>query len=295
MRSMAGCSLNRGGGAAGGRAGEHHLAARGRHADDVRRRRGAAPAGRASDGRRRRARALGLQGRPVGPAVAHAGLRAHARLRRPGERGGTGRAMRAMHQRIKGVAPDGRRYHALEPEAYAWVHATLAERRSSARTTASAALSRRPARALLGRVARPRAPARDPRGRPARHVGRVSRLRRRDVRHALEPSDVVDDVLESLAEPKPPRRARPRAAGLEGDHAADLAHDAASRRSACCPVPRARPGPRWTRANELELNAIGRVSRAATPVMPRSLRSSGRATCAGAATRSPAGPFGRAA
>ena len=38
----------------------------------------------------------------------------------------TGRAMRAMHQRIKGVAPDGRRYHALEPEAYAWVHATLA-------------------------------------------------------------------------------------------------------------------------------------------------------------------------
>src|SRR6188472_1886141 len=39
---------------------------------------------------------------------------------------GTGRAMRAMHQRIKGIAPDGRRYHALEPMAYAWVHATLA-------------------------------------------------------------------------------------------------------------------------------------------------------------------------
>ena len=39
----------------------------------------------------------------------------------------TGRAMRAMHQRIKGIASDGRHYHALEPEAYAWVHATLAE------------------------------------------------------------------------------------------------------------------------------------------------------------------------
>src|SRR5205814_764150 len=38
----------------------------------------------------------------------------------------TGQAMRAMHQRIRGVAPDGRHYHALEPEAYAWVHATLA-------------------------------------------------------------------------------------------------------------------------------------------------------------------------
>src|SRR3954467_2528928 len=39
----------------------------------------------------------------------------------------TGRAVREMHKSIKGVAPDGKRYHALEPEAYAWVHATLAE------------------------------------------------------------------------------------------------------------------------------------------------------------------------
>jgi uncharacterized protein (DUF2236 family) len=39
----------------------------------------------------------------------------------------TGRALREMHRSIKGVAPDGRRYHALEPKAYAWVHATLCE------------------------------------------------------------------------------------------------------------------------------------------------------------------------
>ena len=32
-----------------------------------------------------------------------------------------------MHKRIKGVRPDGERYHALEPRPYAWVHATLAE------------------------------------------------------------------------------------------------------------------------------------------------------------------------
>src|SRR6058998_3708472 len=31
----------------------------------------------------------------------------------------TGRAVREMHKRIRGVAPDGTRYHALEPEAYA--------------------------------------------------------------------------------------------------------------------------------------------------------------------------------
>src|SRR4051794_23108904 len=39
----------------------------------------------------------------------------------------TGRVLREMHKHIKGTAPDGTRYHALEPAAYAWVHATLAE------------------------------------------------------------------------------------------------------------------------------------------------------------------------
>jgi uncharacterized protein (DUF2236 family) len=38
-----------------------------------------------------------------------------------------GRRTREMHKPIKGVRPDGQRYHALEPGPYAWVHATLAE------------------------------------------------------------------------------------------------------------------------------------------------------------------------
>jgi uncharacterized protein (DUF2236 family) len=38
-----------------------------------------------------------------------------------------GRRLRALHQAFRGVRDDGRRYHALEPEAYAWVHATLLE------------------------------------------------------------------------------------------------------------------------------------------------------------------------
>jgi len=38
-----------------------------------------------------------------------------------------GRRVREMHKRIKGVRPDGERYHALAPNPYAWVHATLAE------------------------------------------------------------------------------------------------------------------------------------------------------------------------
>jgi len=38
-----------------------------------------------------------------------------------------GRRVRELHKQIKGTNPDGSKYHALEPEAYAWVHATLIE------------------------------------------------------------------------------------------------------------------------------------------------------------------------
>jgi uncharacterized protein (DUF2236 family) len=39
----------------------------------------------------------------------------------------TARTLRQMHQRIKGISPGGRRYHAFEPEAWAWVHVTLGD------------------------------------------------------------------------------------------------------------------------------------------------------------------------
>lgn len=40
--------------------------------------------------------------------------------------GEIGRRVRSMHGSINGRLPDGRLYRALEPEAFAWVHATLA-------------------------------------------------------------------------------------------------------------------------------------------------------------------------
>lgn len=40
--------------------------------------------------------------------------------------GTIGARLRAMHRTITGRLPDGRRYSALEPRAFAWVHATLA-------------------------------------------------------------------------------------------------------------------------------------------------------------------------
>jgi uncharacterized protein (DUF2236 family) len=38
-----------------------------------------------------------------------------------------GRRLRGLHKGFKGVREDGKPYYALEPEAYAWVHATLLE------------------------------------------------------------------------------------------------------------------------------------------------------------------------
>jgi uncharacterized protein (DUF2236 family) len=40
---------------------------------------------------------------------------------------GAGRRLRALHKNFTGTREDGRPYYALEPDAYAWVHATLIE------------------------------------------------------------------------------------------------------------------------------------------------------------------------
>src|SRR5436305_9673841 len=45
----------------------------------------------------------------------------------PQPAGEMGARIRSFHKRVYGTDADGRRYHALEPEAYAWVHATLAD------------------------------------------------------------------------------------------------------------------------------------------------------------------------
>jgi uncharacterized protein (DUF2236 family) len=207
----------------------------------------------------------------------------------------TGRAMRAMHRRIKGVAPDGRRYHALEPVAYAWVHATLAETIAGSHE----------------RFGRPLTA--DQRTRfwtEWRGLGRLLGIRESDLPATwdgfrdyieemcatrLEPSDVVDDVLASLAEPTPPavRGVGPRAwkaITLPTSHTMRLATVGLLPETA-----RRALALEWTRANELELGAIGRVWRAATPVMPRGLRVVGPGYLRWRSDAIAGGPFGRAA
>ena len=184
----------------------------------------------------------------------------------------TGRRLRDMHKRIKGTAPDGRRYHALEPEAYAWVHATLAwvivdAHRQFGRRMSTAQAERFyeqwRALGLLFGVRERDLP--DGWGAFEAYVERM-------VDERLQDSDVVQTVLRTLAAPsEPPAAWLPDAAWrvlrLPAARTLELATTAI--------VPstlRARIGLRLSERDRVELGLLGALSRRATPVMPARLR-----------------------
>lgn len=193
----------------------------------------------------------------------------------PALAGEMGKRIREMHKHIKGVRPDGERYHALEPEAYAWVHATLAH--SIVR-----------GHELLGNPI----PANEIEEFYAdwRRGGRLIGVRERDlpeswadfgdyfermVTERLERTAAVDEVLESLESPaRPPLAFLPESAWkiarIPAMHQTSLVTG-----GLLSPLLRDRFGIRWTRSKEAQLRALAATSRAATPLLPRSLRNVG--------------------
>jgi uncharacterized protein (DUF2236 family) len=187
----------------------------------------------------------------------------------------TGRHLREMHKRIRGIGPDGNAYSALEPEAYAWVHATLADGIVQGHERFGRPMSRTDIDRfwaewrMLGRVAGVREG-----DLPEDWSGYLA-YRDRMIAQRLEPSDVVDGVLATLGKPlRPPvpvlndpawRMLRLPIARAFRLSTVGLMH----------PTLRAKLGMRWTRGNELELRAIGAVSRATWPVLPQRLRCMG--------------------
>lgn len=190
---------------------------------------------------------------------------------------GTGRAMREMHKRIKGVDPQGRRYHALEPEAYAWVHATLAYGIVASHRRFGRPMSAPDIETFWGEW---------------RGLGRLLGIRDRDlpptwagfrsyvdgmVAERLEDNDVVRDVLYVLGAPgdAPVRWLGDRtwrALYAPAGHTLGLATVALLPQAM-----RDKLGLRVTNAQYAELRAIGALSRATTPVLPQALRTMGPA------------------
>lgn len=184
----------------------------------------------------------------------------------------TGRRLREMHHWIKGVDPDGRRYHALEPEAYAWVHATLCDAIIGSHR-------------LFGQRLRPDEVARfyD----EWRALGRLLGVREHDlpadwrgfrgyvdrmVDERLEDNDVVQTVVRTLRSPAPPPYADRlpsavwRFLRMPPARASELATIAL-----LPPRLRSRVGLHLGPREARELRAFARLSRAATPLMPESM------------------------
>ncbi len=193
----------------------------------------------------------------------------------PALAGEMGRRIREMHKHIKGVKPGGEHYHALEPEAYAWVHATLAH--SIVRT-----------HELLGTPI--------PSGEidvfyaEWRRSGRLIGVREGDlpetwaefgeyfermVRERLERTAAVDEVLESLAAPTRPElpflpEAAWRLARIPAAHQITLVTG-----GLLPPLLRDRFGVEWTPSKQRQLQVLAAASRAATPLLPGTLRNVG--------------------
>jgi uncharacterized protein (DUF2236 family) len=193
----------------------------------------------------------------------------------PQAAGEMGRRIRSFHKQIQGHRPDGRRYHALEPEPYAWVHATLAEGIVRAHERFGRPLTSEQREALWTEW---------------RTLGRLLGIRERDlpptwpgfqayfaemVDSRLVHTAAVDEVLEAMARPAPPAVA----AALRPGWAAvrrPLGHGLLLATAGLLPPAlRRRFGVPWSRRTELELRAVGAGLRAMTPLMPSWLLNTG--------------------
>jgi uncharacterized protein (DUF2236 family) len=118
--------------------------------------------------------------------------------------GSIGKRVREMHTTIKGTKPDGSQYHAMEPDAFAWVHATLAASIVEGSRVFARAMSEREKEDFWAEWLR---------------VGRLVGVRERDlpdswarfrgyfdstVRDVLEWTPAVPEVLDTLAHAGPP-------------------------------------------------------------------------------------------
>jgi uncharacterized protein (DUF2236 family) len=193
----------------------------------------------------------------------------------PQAAGEMGRRIRAFHREIKGVRPDGHRYSALEPVAYAWVHATLADAIVLAHEHFGRPFSDEQ-RELFWKEWHALGPLLGiPAGQlPADWAG-FRRYVDEMVQRELQHTSAVDDVLATLARPTPPALpalAKPAwsVASLPLGRFLGL-----TTVGLLAPSLRARFGLRWTLANDLELRALGAALRATTPLMPASLRNTG--------------------
>jgi uncharacterized protein (DUF2236 family) len=188
-----------------------------------------------------------------------------------------GRRLRALHKRFRGTREDGKPYYALEPAAYAWVHATLLDSYIAGHAHFGKPMTREETERFYGEF---------------RNLGRLAGVRERDlpanwsgfrsyfdrtVDEQLVRTEAVDRVL--------------RAAGRLTLHLPlPLPLPELAWRAICFPprqvlwiggiglMParlRERLGITWGAHHEQAFNALGAITRGLGPVMPERLRVTG--------------------
>lgn len=184
-----------------------------------------------------------------------------------------GRSLREMHKKIQGTGEDGRRYHALEPGAFAWVHATLADSILRANELFVGPLDEDDSERFY---------------REFRDLGRLHGVRGGDlpddlpgfraycddmIRNRLEDSAAVQDFL-SFRPSKPPLPWIPRPVwNVAGGALMELLR--LSGRGMLDPVLRARFGVPWTAKQERSFERLAAAMRRLTPIVPGMLRNTG--------------------
>jgi uncharacterized protein (DUF2236 family) len=179
-----------------------------------------------------------------------------------------GRRLRGRHARIRGTLPDGRPYSALEPGAYAWVHATLAEGIVAAHERFGRRFSGGEREELWAQwVALGRLLGIEPGQLPPDWDGFRAYFGQM-TGSVLERTPAVDEVLAALARPAPPV-ARPLERALWPLARMPLSHLVRLTTAGLLPGPlRSRLGVGWSGREEGELRVLGATMRAATPLMP---------------------------
>jgi uncharacterized protein (DUF2236 family) len=182
-----------------------------------------------------------------------------------------GRRLRTLHKGFKGVREDGERYYALEPEAYAWVHATLLHGYVAGHQQFGHPMNWEETETFY---------------REYRNLGRLIGVRSRDLpdtwgefltyfdevsRTGLVINESVTRVLHSVQMAGPPPLPLPdplwRVARVPARRALWIGGI-----GLMAPHLRHRLGIPWGANDERAFRALGRLTRAMTPVMPKRLQ-----------------------
>lgn len=185
-----------------------------------------------------------------------------------------GRRLRELHRRFRGVRDDGQRYHALEPDAYAWVHATMINGTVIGHAHFGSPMSAAEIEQFY---------------REYRGLGRLIGVRERDLpptwsgfceyfermtNEELSHNDSVDRVLRAVRRvpaPSPVPGLLWPAIRLPAGEVMRLAGLGPMN-----PQLRQRLGVSWSRLDEVRFKALCLSSRSLTPVLPQRLKVTGR-------------------